>query len=86
MHGVSDGVLAFVANMTALTPGTMTIEIRRDPPVFYVHILQLDDVEHVRAEVRKLERLAIEAFATPQAVAALHASSDTDGRAAGPLR
>ena len=54
-EGISDGLLAFLANVTALTPGTMPIEVQRDPPRFYVHVLHLHDVEAVRKEVRRME-------------------------------
>lgn len=81
----SDGLLTMVANLTALSPGLMVIEIERDPTVCYVHVLQLDDVEAARAEVRTLERLVIEAFGPPAAMAAVrrrHAAEVTrEGRA-----
>ena len=71
----SDGLLTIVSNLTALTPGLMAIEVERDPPRFYVHVVQLDDIERVRADVQELERLVVEAFGTPGAVAAVRAAA-----------
>jgi multicomponent Na+:H+ antiporter subunit E len=69
----SDGLLAIVSNLTALTPGTMVIEIDREPPRFYVHVVRIDDVEAARAQMRTLERHVIEAFGPPEAVAVARA-------------
>jgi multicomponent Na+:H+ antiporter subunit E len=76
--GISDGLLVFLANVTALTPGTMPIEVQRDPPMFYVHVLHLHDVEAVRKEIRRMEHLVIRAFGPKEAVAALE-RADRDG-------
>lgn len=58
------GVVALVANAVSLTPGTLTIEVREDPTVLYVHVLHLRSVEAAREEVRTLDRLARAAFPT----------------------
>ncbi len=63
IKGVSDGVVTLVANAISLTPGTLTVEVRRDPTVLYVHVLHLRSVEEVRRDVQRLESLALEAFA-----------------------
>ena len=83
-EGISDGLLVFLANVTALTPGTMPIEVVRDPPTFYVHVLHLHDVEAVRDEIRRMEHLAIRAFGSKEAVAALDRSEPHGGQEAGP--
>lgn len=83
-EGISDGLLVFLANITALTPGTMPIEVVRDPPMFYVHVLHLHDVEAVRYEVRRMEHLAIRAFGSKAAVAALDRPEPHGRREAGP--
>jgi len=59
----SDVVTAIVADAISLTPGSLTIEVDADHGVLYVHVLHLHDVEEVRADVRRLEDLAIAAFA-----------------------
>lgn len=71
LPGCSDGLLTFVANVLALTPGTMAIEVDRSPGVVYVHVLHLDDVESIRRDVRSLAALAVMAFGSPDAVAIL---------------
>ena len=53
--GASDVLLALIANVIALTPGTMTVEATREPPVLYVHFLLLDDVANARAAIARLE-------------------------------
>jgi multicomponent Na+:H+ antiporter subunit E len=75
VHGVSEGVLAFVANVTALTPGTLAIEVRREPPTFYVHVLHMRDIERVRRDILRLEELVVRAFGTPDAITALDGGS-----------
>ena len=81
IRGVSDTLTTLVANAISLTPGTLTLEIRRRPTMLYVHVLHLQDIETVRREVERLELLAIRAFGSPHAIsvaeAALrHASSE----------
>ena len=39
----ADEVITLLTNLLALSPGTMPIELRHDPVVLYVHIMQLDD-------------------------------------------
>lgn len=70
VKGATDGLLTLVSNAISLTPGTLTLEVSRNPPVLYVHVLHLRSVERVRREIQHLDRLAIEAFGTEEAVAA----------------
>lgn len=58
----SDEVLSLVANVLALTPGTMTVEATRDPAVLYVHFLLLGDLDAARRTIGRLERLAVAAL------------------------
>lgn len=58
----ADGIITLVANAVSLTPGTLTIEVRRAPTVLYVHVLHLRSREAARAEVLTLHRLAVAAF------------------------
>lgn len=53
--GASDELLALIANVIALTPGTMTVEVTPEPPVVYVHFLRLDDVDRARRTIARLE-------------------------------
>lgn len=67
LRGASDGLTTLVANAISLTPGTLTLEVRRDPTVLYVHVLHLREPDAVRREVAELEALAIRAFGSEQA-------------------
>jgi multicomponent Na+:H+ antiporter subunit E len=70
MHVDSDGLVTLVGNAITLTPGTLTIDVRRpsdaEPPVLYVHALHFTDVETLRRQVLRLERLAVRAFGTKE--------------------
>ncbi|MCC5952580.1 MAG: Na+/H+ antiporter subunit E [Acidimicrobiia bacterium] len=68
VRGVSDTIVTLVANVISLTPGTLTLEVERDPTVLYIHVLHLRDVESVRADVQHLEALCIRAFGSPEAI------------------
>jgi multicomponent Na+:H+ antiporter subunit E len=63
IRGASDVVITTVANSISLTPGTLTIEVRRDPATLYVHVLHIRTVEDTRTEIYYLEYLALRAFA-----------------------
>jgi multicomponent Na+:H+ antiporter subunit E len=67
----SDGLLTLVTNVMAVTPGTMPLEVTRDPTVMYVHVLVLGDVEQVRRDVQHLAALAYRAFGSDTAIAAM---------------
>lgn len=64
----SDLVTTVVADTITLTPGTVTLEITRDPVVLYVHIMHLRTIEEVRSDVLRLEEVVLRAF--PEAPAA----------------
>ncbi len=77
IRGGSDAVVNLVANSITLTPGTMTIDVKRHEveagvPVdemqagatLYVHGMYTKDVEAVRHDVLELEALALHAFGT----------------------
>jgi multicomponent Na+:H+ antiporter subunit E len=60
-------VITMVSHAIGLAPGTMVVDIERDPTVLHVHVLHFRSVDDVRAEVFELERLAL---------AAIHGRSD----------
>lgn len=60
------GIVTLIANSISLTPGTLTIEVEQDPPVLYVHVLQLQSIEQARADIAALEDRVLAAF--PNAV------------------
>ncbi|HUF32612.1 MAG TPA: Na+/H+ antiporter subunit E [Acidimicrobiales bacterium] len=69
LTGASDVVVATVANMISLTPGTLTLEIERHPTVLYVHVLHLRTIERVRVDVLNLELRVLRALDTETAIA-----------------
>lgn len=70
LHVTTDGLATVVGNAITLTPGTLTVDVRRTgddrPPVLYVHVLHFTDVESLRRDVLRLERLAVRAFGTKE--------------------
>ncbi len=78
IRGGSDSVVNLVANSITLTPGTMTIDVRRPEPTasddddseltegatLYIHGMFMADIEQVRHDVLQLEALALHAFGT----------------------
>lgn len=80
IRGGSDAVVNLVANSITLTPGTMTIDVKRHDEAdhehedgelhagatLYVHGMYTLDVEAVRHDVLKLEALALHAFGTDE--------------------
>jgi multicomponent Na+:H+ antiporter subunit E len=67
IYGASDAVVTLIANAISLTPGTLTLEVRRGPEAatLYVHMLHFRSVEQVRREVEELEVRALRAFCAP---------------------
>lgn len=80
LRGCSDAVATLIADAISLTPGTLTLEVRREPLTLFVHALDLRDVERVEADVRQLEVLAIRAFGSPEAVIGLETEDTTSWR------
>ncbi len=58
----SDAMLTLVADAVNLTPGTLVLEVERDPPTLYLHALDGRDAARLRRSVHRLEALAIDAF------------------------
>jgi multicomponent Na+:H+ antiporter subunit E len=57
----SDLTITLVANILALTPGTMPVDVTHDPPTIRVHFLLLYDREIARRSIGRLERLVVAA-------------------------
>ncbi|HWH34562.1 MAG TPA: Na+/H+ antiporter subunit E [Acidimicrobiales bacterium] len=58
-----------VANAITLTPGTLTLEVRQDEGLLFVHVLHLHSIEAVRHDVARLERHVLRAFGSDEAIA-----------------
>lgn len=71
LHCPSDGMLAFVANVIALSPGTATVEVLSSPPALVLHVLDAGDPDAVSREVHELEALTVRTFGTPDLIEAL---------------
>lgn len=65
MRSSSPKLLSTVANIIALSPGTMAVDATDSPPTLYIHVLSLDDIVGVRRDVARLERQVIRAFGSP---------------------
>jgi multicomponent Na+:H+ antiporter subunit E len=66
-------VTTVLATAITLTPGTLSLEVRGEPPTLYVHVLHVRDVEGVRRDIHRLQRLVVEAIGPPAAVRRLEA-------------
>lgn len=71
LQGCSDVVATVIGDAISLTPGTLTLEVRRNPLVLYIHALDTRDLHAIRRDVRKLEVLAVRAFGDDDALAGL---------------
>lgn len=69
----ADELITLVANVMALTPGLMTIEVDTDPIVLYVHVFNVVDIETSRRDINRLTELAFAAFAPDETVRELRA-------------
>jgi multicomponent Na+:H+ antiporter subunit E len=68
----SDLITTLIANAISLTPGTLTLTVRPDGPgcrTLYAHVLHPSDVEAVRANLVRLETLALRAFGAERVTA-----------------
>lgn len=79
VEGVSDLVVTLIANVITLTPGTVTLEIRRHPTTLYLHVLHLRDPEDVRRDVERFERLALRAMGAERDSPKQRVSGDRGG-------
>lgn len=59
MRTASPKSLSTIANVLALSPGTMAVDAIAEPPTLFIHVLTVDDPLHVRQRAAELERLVI---------------------------
>lgn len=71
VRGCSPVVVTIIANTISLTPGTLTLEVDPDREELYVHVLHLRDLELVRTGLLRFRDLAVRAFGSPEARAAV---------------
>lgn len=74
MRTASPKSLSTMANILALSPGTMAVDALAEPPTLFIHVLTVDDPLDVRRRAAHLERLVIEAVgsAAEREALALH--------------
>lgn len=77
LGGCSDALVTLIADLISLTPGTLTVEVRRDPLVLYVHALHVREVASVRRDVHRLALLAVDAFGDERARTAIREATPT---------
>jgi multicomponent Na+:H+ antiporter subunit E len=70
----SVALMTFLANVVALTPGTMPIEFddaARAPKVLYLHVTRMHERSRIVAKIARYEELALRAFGSPDELATL---------------
>jgi multicomponent Na+:H+ antiporter subunit E len=58
----SELVTTVLADAITLTPGTLSVDVRHAPPRLFVHVLHVRDVEGVRRDILRLQRLVLRAM------------------------
>ncbi len=74
LRTTSESMITFLANVLALSPGTLPVEVSLDPPVIHLHVLLLRDGTDPRRSVATLESLALRAFGNRDDLARLDRS------------
>lgn len=74
----SDLVLTLIANTLALAPGTMAVDVTREPPIVYVHFLLLSDVDQARRTIGRLEDLLVAAVEAGDAAPTGRSTTEDD--------
>lgn len=71
--GASDTIITLLASAISLTPGTLVIEVQRDPAVLYVHVLHLRSIRDVTRDLFELERRLTNAIGSDSCLAGVKA-------------
>lgn len=58
-------VTTVLADAVTLTPGTLSLEVSPDDSVLFVHVLHVREVEGVRRDIERLQRLVLRAIEPP---------------------
>jgi len=67
----SELVLNLLMNAVSLTPGTLILEVRREPLILYIHVLQLRSEADLHIEVLSMERRIVAALGRRSDLAAI---------------
>jgi multicomponent Na+:H+ antiporter subunit E len=58
---ISDVEITLLANLIALTPGSLSLDVSADHKVLYIHAMYIDDVEALQRRIKSsLERRVLE--------------------------
>lgn len=49
----SDWEITLLSNLITLTPGTLGLDVSSDKKVLYVHVMDLEDVEQLRRDIKE---------------------------------
>jgi len=60
LEAKTDMEITFVANLISLTPGTLSLDVSDDRRVLFIHAMFMDDEEGLRADLKEMERRALE--------------------------
>lgn len=60
LEAKTDMEITFVANLISLTPGTLSLDVSDDRRVLFIHAMFLDDEESLRADLKEMEKRALE--------------------------
>lgn len=69
LRSPSEPTMTMVANIIALSPGLMAVDLRQEPPTVYVHVLHFRDVAETRRHIAHLEMLVIRAIGSSDELA-----------------
>ncbi|MGD9703826.1 MAG: Na+/H+ antiporter subunit E [Acidimicrobiia bacterium] len=74
LRTTSESMITFLANVFALSPGMLPVEVSITPPVILLHVLPFRDDGATRRSVATLEALAVRAFGNDDDLARLDRS------------
>ena len=58
----TDGEIAAIANLVSLTPGTLTLAVRREPATIWVHGMYAPDAADFRTRLQEMEARTLHAL------------------------
>lgn len=77
MRVESDALLTSLANVAALTPGAMPIQVTKDPCTIYLHVTRMHERETTIRNLARYEALFVRSFGSDEQRAQLAAATGT---------
>jgi multicomponent Na+:H+ antiporter subunit E len=62
----SDALLTSLANVAALTPGAMPIEVAKDPCTLYLHVTRMHERDRTERNLARYEELFVRSFGSDE--------------------